>query len=454
MKYNRDKGGGIINNRLKMIISIFCTFILFIVTSCANMSSNIDIEDIESIMMEDKIALIMATPNYNARMKGDIFEHYELLHSDIDIQLTDYSGSIRGTDSRRLFNTKLNLDILSGKQIDLIDVSTINLDKYIEKSYFLELNDLMEQDYRFQMENYFPKVMESIRYGNSYYYMPRAIHPILYYVNKEESKDFNWQIDNQSISWDDFYNNITLLEQSGENNYVFTEQAHEYFILNLIKVNLDFYTTEDGFVELDPLIPKLKELEKNKRVIHPYAIDLVSSNKAGKVILEPGYGLDPEILTALKMRMETREVSFISPPNLSAEQELYPFTISEPYAICVNTAFPEETWLLLKYLITVRIPLVLDPLSNRLLNFSEMEGEYYSHRVDQYDRRFRLVPKVTEEEYQDILELYDNLNYLVTMSADLESMIMGEIISYTSGIISMEEMIQQVENKINLYMNE
>lgn len=451
-------GVEIINTRLKRVKALVICLIIStstLLVACdkdEEASKEKGVNYVTQSSSGEKIVLKVASPNYLHKTDAVDFERFEFLNPKIDIQMTDYSGWFHDTEDLQLFSKKLNLDLLAGVSLDIIEVSSINIDKYVDKNYLLELNDLMEKDDSFIYENFYPNMMEDIRYGDSYYYMPREIYPILYYVNEEESRKLNWEVDNHYISWNQFSDYVTELENSGEDSYVFLSDKYVSFILDIIKCNYNEFMTEDGTIEMDALIPLLKEMEDMTKLVHPQATDMYSIMNKSKVVMNQDLWFDPLVYTFIKYMMGTREIDYTRVPNLSDDEENYPYSISIAYGISATSKHKEEAWQFLRHSITYRNKKETEQLANLLGNRAEMEVCYNMAKVDKY--ALNIIPKVEEEEYHDILAYYDKLNYLVRMDVVIENLIVEEINSYVNGVITVEDMIQNIENKVNIYINE
>ncbi|WP_105616243.1 ABC transporter substrate-binding protein [Vallitalea okinawensis] len=400
----------------------------------------------------EKMVLKVASPNYLHKTDAVDFERFEFLNPTIDIQMTDYSGWFHDTEKLQLFSKKLNLDLLAGVNLDIIEVSSINIDKYVDKKYLLELNDLMDQDEKFKYENFYPNIMEDIKYGESFYFMPREIYPILYYVNEEESRKLDWEVDDHYMSWEQFTDYAITLDESGEDSYLFLSQKYVSFILDIIKCNYNEFITEDGTVEMDALIPMLKDMEEITKLVHPRATDMYSIMNKSKVVMNSELWFTPLVYTFIKYMMGTRDIDYTRVPNLNNDLESYPYDISIAYAISATSQHQEEAWEFLRHSITYRNKKEIEQMANLLGNRAEMEYCYNLAKVDRY--ALSIIPKVEVEEYYDILAYYDNLNNLVRMDIVIENLIVEEINNYVNGFITVEDMIQNIENKVNIYINE
>ncbi|GIO72888.1 ABC transporter substrate-binding protein [Paenibacillus dendritiformis] len=381
---------------------------------------------------------------------------YEAKHPDVDIQIKEYSqgeGSNPEGDLEKYVNTT-NTELLSGKGADLIalDVSGLQVGKYIDKQALVNLSDLMKQDPSFDSGSYEMNILEGAKMKGGLYSLPLRFFLDGLMGDAKAIEQSGVTFDDSTWTWGEFTAVGKRLAAAGGHTYSLVNTPPEQMLNNLFVDNYTRVVNEEqrpasfdvnAFVGL---MEQVKTMYADK-VITDAAVDAGDSFFAPSLILNPEDYFEGPGLFYEQGRIYRKPLS-------AGQQAGVTFVIHKELGINRNSKVQTEAWDFMKFL-----------LSEEVQTMPGLQG-------------FSVNKKVNEKTFQDLadkgaIELptgsslpiektdIDMLKQMLTDAATpqkheskIQAIIEEEAKAYYSGQKSAQAVAELVANRVTTYLNE
>lgn len=137
------------------------------------------------------------------------------------IELTQFFSPYEDISDEDLYNAieKFNLDIISGKIPDILDLSNMPIEIYAEKGILEDLSLYIDTDQDINMEDYFENILESFRIGGSLPYVTNGVMIATFFADSRiTGPNAGWTYDEVSSLLDQY-------KLDGLNSEFFLEKA-------------------------------------------------------------------------------------------------------------------------------------------------------------------------------------------------------------------------------------
>lgn len=186
----------------KWLIALSCAALIISSTACSSGSdktSNRDTKDSRKTV----VLSVFATSDFykQAKMK------FEEKHPDIMIEIKEYSAGGESEEGKlEKYVQTTNTQLLSGKGADLIDldVSGLQVGKYVNKNALVDLNEMMNNDKSFDSNRYYLNILENVKMNGGLYALPTRFFLDTLTGDSEGIKKAGVQINDKDWTWSQF----------------------------------------------------------------------------------------------------------------------------------------------------------------------------------------------------------------------------------------------------------
>ena len=359
-------------------------------------------------------------------------------------------GNLYGDDQSEGIN-QLNNDIVSGKCPDVLLLhQDLSFGAYVNKGVFADLNPYIQADETINMPDYYENVFKAYEIGGSLYGIPLSFYvDTMYGKAAELLGKTEWNFD-EFVSFVDRFNNTLMfhyptktkvldicLKANGDNIVDWASKQADFDRALLIKV-LEF---SNRFIDDD------RYSEENM------VIDRISM---GDIHLMTGVA-SPS--TQFAMEIFGEPIKHIGYPTENGKGYLITaYSVAAISSKCINT---DTAWKFISYLLSEEVQ--TNGISNGypvkrssiepIIEFAKKGGgfsSYFDYGIDiSYEDR-----GATDEEIELFLDLLDTASKIRVFDQEIDSIIKEEASFYFSGIKSVIEVVDIIENRVGIYVKE
>ncbi|MBI9012923.1 MAG: carbohydrate ABC transporter substrate-binding protein [Clostridiales bacterium] len=374
---------------------------------------------------------------------------FEKENPGIKIEIVEF-GKV---DSKEYIE-KLNLKMMTGDGADIF-MSDFPEVTFSQKGYLLALDEMINNDPEFDITDYNANIIENSRLDDELYVFPVRYYYYANVINQKLLQELGATVDS---SWDldDFETVLDIVESSESEAKVF-DQNFQGDIMATFLINLDKY------IDYENKVARFND-EKFKR-----SLEVTKRIKDGDFIDE-----DVNIYTTFQGLGEGRNNIIVFPFYLANYALNAPFELFEDsfeiwkspgddgirmgaikVGINSSTEYPVESWEFIKFLISPKGQEISE------LNGFSINNDYRTTMVDVYNTRIEAILTtfpdaryILDEEVAALEELDKMIGNKMLMENILYESIKEEIFSYLDGEKSLEDVIDTIQNKVTLYLNE
>jgi len=421
---------------------------------------------------DDKIPVTISVPS-SGRLLDVAIGKFNRENPGYRIEVREFAAGQGEEGYDRYVNT-LNTELMSGKGPDIISVSGLSYEKYIDKNVFADLTQMMINDTDFQTDRYFTNIFDAMKINGKLYNMP--IHAGIYalFASKKEISKRNILVDDRTWSWSDFFTTADRVLSAGSDNvYIVPPNVSHMNMLEMMQgylgnfVDMEKRKAEfdsDAFIEILQTAEKLgtdMEIETGgDAVLHA----MYNSYDRGSILFSLQYIEDIMMLSTAKVFLGG-EISILIPPHLSGEVRGGSFDCGESFAINANSKNKEIAWEFIKILLSDEIQ-SMDELAGFPVNRAAFKTQAARHNELLTSESATVLigfsrdgEPVTPEalsdwEVSELEEYIEKLTEYCHIDRKIRQIIQAEAEGYFSGIRTAKETAIAIQNKVNTYLGE
>jgi len=187
------------------------------------------IKKVKESEAKHKKVLTLAIAYFGENVKQKLLK-YNKASENSRIELKDYSTY---EDPGK----QLNLDIISGKVPDIIDMANLPANVYIKKGIVADLYPFMEKDEEVSKDKFIDSIIHTVERDGKLYFMPSAVTINALVGSKKEFGDATtWTVGEM----------INQYEKLPEDSKFMSYMSREWFIQNIMSYQLDDYIDWDS----------------------------------------------------------------------------------------------------------------------------------------------------------------------------------------------------------------
>ncbi len=361
--------------------------------------------------------------------------------------------------------TKMNTDIIAGNVPDILCLSGLSVDQYVEKGILEDLTPYYEKDSDVSADDMIPSVEKAMEIdGKLYFVSPSFSISTLIASAKDVGTESGWTMDDLK----------KLLKEKSDARPFYSENKNDTlynFIASNINDFVDWSTGECSFDSQDfKDILEISNQGKNEET--DYSEDSPSEPslvKSGKVLFASGFSVDMESIE-LYEKMYNGDITFIGYPNKDKKGSYFSFDM--PMGIYSKSKVKDAAWEFIKTFM--------------LLDFQGDQNTIYSNptRQDAFDmlvKRKTTTKKYTDElgneveplqsgygwddlnidigplsdeQAQKYIDLVNNTTKTSDYNTEITNIITEEAKAYFAGQKSLDETAEIIQNRVKTYVNE
>lgn len=361
--------------------------------------------------------------------------------------------------------TKMNADIIAGNVPDILCLSGLSVDQYVEKGILEDLTSYYEKDSDVSADDMISSVAKAMQIDGKYYYIAPG-----FYVNtlvgaaKTVGTEPGWTMD-------DFKK---LLDENKDARPFYSENKNDN-LYNFITMNISDYVdwstgecTFDGqdFKDILEICNRGTNEETDYSEDSPSEPSLI---KEGKVLLTNGGSLDMESVE-LYEAMFNGDITFIGYPNKDKDGSYFSF--DNQLGIYSKSKNKDAAWEFLKTFLTKeyqgnRNNLYSNPTRQDAFDMlvkSKTATEKYTDELGNevepletgwgWDDLNVDIGPLTDKQAQMYIDLVNNTDKTGEYNDEIGNIITEEAKAYFSGQKSLDETADVIQNRVKTYVNE
>lgn len=385
-------------------------------------------------------------------------------HLEYQIEIRDY---LEAEDPVLQMNT----EVIAGNAPDILDLSYVSMDQYIEKDLLEDLTPYIERDSELSMQELIPSVSEVIEAESHTYFVAPSFDLYSLATTKEEvgGKD-GWTLEEMK----------DVLKQKDKDVNAFYRNDKIDLLYTLLEMNVsDFvdwstgkcYFDDKEFRELLVLVEQVGTDGESE-----YNEELLAEGEAirnGSVLFWEGC----VNLAQLYMNRTTfgEDVTYVGYPNEDKEGSYFRF--NHPFAICSNSKEKQMAWEFVRIFMTKEYQSKMDLYGNSmptrqdcfdLMMEANLATEAYTNEMGQqvipgalwsaysliYTDTLSEENPLTKKEAEELIALVGKTKRCVSYEDALMDIIQEEAEYYFAGEKSLEDTVKIIENRAETYVNE
>ena len=361
--------------------------------------------------------------------------------------------------------TKMNADIIAGNVPDILCLSGLSVNQYVEKGILEDLTSYYEKDSDVSADDMIPSVAKAMQIDGKYYYIAPG-----FYVNtlvgaaKTVGTEPGWTMDDLK----------KVLDENKDARPFYSENKNDN-LYNFIFMNISDYVdwstgecTFDGqdFKDILEICNRGTNEETDYSEDSPSEPSLI---KEGKVLLTNGGSLDMESVE-LYEAMFNGDITFIGYPNKDKDGSYFSF--ENQLGIYSKSKNKDAAWEFLKTFLTKEYqgnrnnvygnPTRQDAFD--MLVKSKTATEKYTDELGNeveplesgwgWDDLNVDIGPLTDKQAQMYIDLVNNTDKTGEYNDEIGNIITEEAKAYFSGQKSLDETADIIQNRVKTYVNE
>ncbi|PIZ13149.1 MAG: hypothetical protein COY53_06310 [Elusimicrobia bacterium CG_4_10_14_0_8_um_filter_37_32] len=284
--------------------------------------------------------------HYEIEVTKEIARNFEKENPGIKIYVEPITGTA--------YETKLMVLSAGGNPPDIIWLADVTLPDFASKGMLACLDDFVKKDKEFNLEDYYPQILEICKYKKKLYYLPREFASVVMYYNKTLFDKSGVEYPTNEWTWTEFYEKVKKLTKDINGDGIM-DQIGYVADLGWQAVRNSWLWQAGGSVYNDAFTECTINTKESKEAIE-FLAKLV---KEKNIFLGAGHAQLETFMTG-KAAMMSQVRSVV--PSLRHIKDFEWDVVSLPkfrkkvtllgtcgYGISLTTKHPEEAWKFLKY---------------------------------------------------------------------------------------------------------
>lgn len=409
----------------------------------------------EGSALTDKIVLEFAALYLSSDMQTAI-TGFNRTSDKYRINVTDYSQY--NTDDDEAGLTKLNTEIIAGNVPDIIDLTGLSAEKYINLGLLTDLYELMDNDSEINRDDFMTNILSALETGEKLYQIVPS-YGISTVVGRTDDvgSDMGWTLSEYEA----------LMAGQEENVSSFANMTSSDYLSKMLEVSADSFIDWDTGTcsfDSDAFIELLEAAAKYPREVDetdPGYVDSLVQLYNGTAILDASE-LYSEFSIQMYEALLGGEITYIGYPTSDGKggNSILP---SSTLGISDSSENKDGAWEFLKYIlsdnfqssITDGFPLRSFSLYTKLSSFLSSDDE--SAMIGIYTDSGPITIELTslpEEAIEKLTKLIASTDAVSRTDYTLSDIVLEEAGSYFSGSKTAEAAAKVIQDRISTYISE
>lgn len=372
----------------------------------------------------------------------------------------------------------INTQLMSGKGPDLMMLSPLPYENYIDKNLLANLSEIMEADKSFDINDYYTNILDAMKVKGSLYSMPLSVSLRVAEANKALLEKYNIKIEDDHWTWADFE---TIAEQIVESSkkdgikdvYALSGVDGSMLISSLVSESYNKYVDKtnktanfEGKEFIDLLNMAKSMIDKNYINTDTSEDKMADLAARGNTVFSGS-----TIMTYMDMMMSkqiySEGVEILKLPGDGADQV---FSAVSQYGINNKSANKELAWEFLKFLTSdemmsqsflAGLPVnkaAAETAAQNALETSKMVsgngGGKGKLKLNMNGQAVTLSKPLTEEDINLVKNLLSNANKYTKVDQQVITIIQEETGAFFEGQKTAADTAKIIQDRVNTYINE
>ncbi len=396
---------------------------------------------------------------------------YNKNQKEVRVEISQYEK----VDDWKAYKEKLNTEILSGEGTDLIFLSYLPYDDYVEKGVLEDLSEYMDRDKSFNRDDYLSAVTALENKDGLYGFATIIMNDdMTFYVKESLMRKYGYTGMYAEIHWNDFIeiakkekgqdsNGMEIYPLGIEDRNGGDESIYD-ILYTVLHTNNCFINEELNIFEENKFIECLKVLNiiKTEKLIKPELVgveDFFNSAIEGSILFCNDDISKIPFYLSLKKNIFNNESLMIVHPNFGRKGLNFR---SNLFGINSHSEYKEEAWSFLKYLISEEPQENLSTYNHAFtINRKVLKNNVESSLENSGDLRISMggfdmdgCADYTELDIDNYYNLMETFNSISTNKSDLMGIIFEQIQPFVEGERGLDETVAIVKERVDTYINE
>lgn len=389
-------------------------------------------------------------------------KEFEEKNPDIDLQIKTYlqPGEKWEADQYEKYIKTTNTAMLAGKGPDVIEVSGLPVNVYINKQLLVNMNEELAKDKTLNKDDLQMNVLDALKVdGGGLYAMPTGFMLRAFIGDGDVLSRSEVTLDDKSWTWKEFGSvskQLLQAEKSGSaNRYAIANNPPDMILTEMV---LDSYTQfvdqagKKAKFDSPEFVNLMQELKKmyDDHVMSSESADIGSQLFYSEVLSSPAdfVNVPYSIFSNPKLLQKPHG------QGQSGDMRIIP--LSE-HAISANSSVKEEAWRFMAFLLSKETQSLENREGFSLLK-SVNEKKLDDIQAQMKNGSFKLpngkTADVPESEFAHFKQIISSVNNYAGIEGKVLTIVSDEARSFFSGQKSAEEVAKLIQNKATTFLNE
>lgn len=406
------------------------------------------------------VAVMAADPWLKAAVRK-----FEELHKDIRIEIKEYRATPQGGDGTAMpamtegdmdkFVQTVTAQALSGDASDLIEMSNLPQDKFIEKKVLLNLNDLISKDASFDKNQYYHNILQTSQVGEGLYSIPFSFYlDRVIKANVSLLNEANITIDDSAWTWDQLKDIAKKLQsQTSSSTPTFSNMPPVQMLYDYIDANYSKLVGQ-GKANFDTdsfrdTMEQIKAMYDEGVMSTEYIMDESKGLFSLNGLVEP--------VSAL-MDLLRPDTQFLQMPSFDGKPGGFGYRTLQRFGINSKSKVQPEAWEFIKFLLSEEMQ-ASPQLGGYPINKNAMDQKLEEARQMMEQGKIP-VPEgqpdaeTLKQTVQQLKQILESVRTKAPADFKVSAIAIEEFQSYMSGQKSAEEVSKLIQNRVTTYLNE
>ncbi|KPU46144.1 putative ABC transporter substrate-binding protein YesO [Oxobacter pfennigii] len=371
----------------------------------------------------------------------------------------------------------MNTQLMSGNGTDIMLLSPLPYENYIDKNMLVNLSDMIQSDESFDMGKYYANILDAMKYNGNLYGLPLSVNLNVLEANKALLDKYNIDIDDSKWSWEDFEQAAQEIVENSKKDgaqgmYALSGMDGSTIMSSLVSESYDKFVDKNekaaGFDsrEFVALLNMAKSMIDSGYVNTDTSQGKITDLAArGNTVFSAG-GIRNYMDMMMAKQTYSDGVEFLNYPGEGAGLS---FTTNTLYGISNNSSNKELAWEFLKFLASdemmsqnslVGLPVNKTASEKSAQNAVEMSKKVSSSNgnakimMNMNGQSINLNKPITEEDVKVIQELLTDAEKYTNADQKVLSIIREETAAFFAGQKTAEDTAKTIQDRVNTYINE
>jgi multiple sugar transport system substrate-binding protein len=374
--------------------------------------------------------------------------------------------------------SSMNTQMMSGKGPDIMLLSPLPYEKYIDKNILVNLSEMMQSDANFDINKYYTNILDAMKYNGNLYGLPLSVSLNVLQANKALLDKYNIKIEDDKWNWDDFEQTAERIVESSKKDGV-----------------LDMYALSgmNGSMLISSLVSESynKFVDKNKKAISFDDREFIDLLNLAKSMIDKNY-IDTDTSQGKMADIATRGNTVFSASKIMMHMDMmlakqifsegveflkYPgegtdlsFTTNTLYGINNKSSNKTLAWEFLKFLTSdemmsqasiMGLPVNKEAAEMAAQNALEISKKMNGNGdgkgkmvLSMNGQKVTLNKPLTQDDVNVVQNLLSSANKYTKVDKQVLTIVQEETRSFFEGQKTADDTAKTIQDRVNTYINE